>query len=395
MRYLTSVLKDLRANGLRSVLTSLTMLIGVLAVIAVTLAGSVARDMFVAHEEQLNGREATFSTSTVLAQGNVADTDSIYRALRAKIGDQDAAVVISLTTTLSVTSAAAKEANRPTKPMVVVWVEGDLNSIQRLPVVSGAMYGHTALPPTIVVNEAAAGGLGVPPRTSVILQMLNGNTPTSFHVSGVVADGQSEPRAYGDLDAVIDWFPEALTDAHAEIRIRAATESLDSVTRIVRDVAAQHGLVIPGQTTRSDTVQRVIQQLETLQAFFAWTAVIVLAIAALGLMNVGLASVKERARELVIRRALGARRRDIFGLVLGASLAIVVIVGLVGVLIAIVAVYVIVPAVIPPSSAITSPGFPVVACLSGLTAAIATAAMGSAAPAIRAARLPVALALRV
>jgi putative ABC transport system permease protein len=138
----------------------------------------------------------------------------------------------------------------------------------------------------------------------------------------------------------------------------------------------------------------LLEQLRTQQAAFLVVALVALAIAALGMLNIGLASVSERARELVIRRAVGATRADILGQMLVSSIVVGVAVAAVAVDTAWIGVQWWVPQLIAPSTAITPPGLPWAAVSWGLVAAISTTVAGSLLPAVVAARLDVATALR-
>lgn len=394
MRFLGSVRKDLRANGLRNVLTAATMLLGVLAVVSVNLVGSIAKDIFVAQEEQLYGREATFSTLFEVSQGDPDQIRAIEKGIDDKIGPQNAATSISSSISLSMSAPGSPLTSAPPQLVESTWTSGSITTMQRLPVVSGQLYGDKALPPTIVVNEAAAALFGYGPHSTVRLRTSVGNHPWDFEITGVVADGSKEPRAYGNLLALLELMPDALDGGQIEIRVNSEPTSLAVVQSVVRDVASRAGVTKLGATTRSDTVQRVLAQIATLQTIFTGTAILVLGIAAIGLLNVGLASVRERSRELVIRRAVGARRRDVFGLVLGSSVAVGLGVGVFAGALAFAGYVFVVPALIPTNSAVVIPPFPILACAFGVAASVMTAAIGGLVPAISAARLPVALALR-
>ena len=109
--------------------------------------------------------------------------------------------------------------------------------------------------------------------------------------------------------------PEKATDAAAAVTAAAAAG------------------VDPGaeQPVRVDRVGELRDSLSFMQAVFSAVAAAALLVSALGLLNIGLASIAERSRELVVRRALGAQRRHLFVQVMGSSLLLAVIVTVVAV----------------------------------------------------------------
>lgn len=123
-------------------------------------------------------------------------------------------------------------------------------------------------------------------------------------------------------------------------------------------------------------------------------AITSLAVSAWGLLNIGLASLAERARELVIRRALGARRIHTFVQVIGSSLILAAWVAEVATAICLAVIHWGVPHWLPEHSPVTAPSVPWEALVVGLAASAATAVLGSVFPAWKATRLPVADALR-
>lgn len=110
-------------------------------------------------------------------------------------------------------------------------------------------------------------------------------------------------------------------------------------------------------------------------------------ILALGILNIGLAGVSERARELVIRRAVGATRGDIIAQMLVSAMLVGVLAASVAVVLGAVAVEWWVPQRIPPGSALAPPGLPWQAAGWGIIAAVTTTLAGSLLPALVAARL--------
>jgi putative ABC transport system permease protein len=135
-------------------------------------------------------------------------------------------------------------------------------------------------------------------------------------------------------------------------------------------------------------------QLSSQRLAFLVVAVIALLISALGILNIGLASVSERARELVVRRAVGATRSDIVAQVLVAAIVVGLVAASLAILLAFVGVELWIPTRIDAATAIEPPTLPWEAFVWGVISASATSFLGALLPAIVASRLDVALALR-
>ncbi len=243
------------------------------------------------------------------------------------------------------------------------------------------------------MNEAAAEQGGFPAENQVLLTTTSGGSEVAFTVTAVIADGSTDPKAYGSLGAYASLLGTASIGPVA-VRVTGDRLSQSGAAQLVDDALTDLDLPLSASLMRTDTTWRVATQIDTLSAVFAAFAIVMLTVAAAGLLNVGLSSVNERARELVIRRAIGVGRLDVFLLVMGSALAVAAIVAVLATGTAGALVYGVVPFLLPAGSVISAPEFPWAACLIGCAAAAATLIAGAAVPAIKAARLPVAQALR-
>ena len=119
-----------------------------------------------------------------------------------------------------------------------------------------------------------------------------------------------------------------------------SADSADSVERVAADIGAvlraEHGLV-PGQPddfmvrSQTDVTEMRSQMTRTMTGLLASIAGVSLVVGGIGIMNIMLVSVTERTREIGVRRAVGARQRDILWQFLVEAAMLSLVGGLVGV----------------------------------------------------------------
>ena len=84
---------------------------------------------------------------------------------------------------------------------------------------------------------------------------------------------------------------------------------------------------------RSDNADDYEQVIGFLQLGVTVTAILLLSVSAIGMINIGLAGIEQRSHELLIRRALGATRASIAIQVIGSSVLLGLIIAFAAVLI--------------------------------------------------------------
>ena len=370
------------------------MLVGVVALVASAVVGNMVADMLVAQQEQATGRAITYQTFLQVAPQDLeAAANKLSTRFDPTRSSRVDGALISIHQTMWVRAQGdASVAESP--PVGTEWLQGNPLGVRRLPVLKGIFpLPDAAFPPVLAVNEAAARLIG----PSEQLKVSDGGDWRSFQVGAVIADGSREAQVYGTLAAYEAYF-RCPAQCQLDLRLTVGDVGPETIKGAVNDAVTDLSPLIqtPHQDpARYDTVWTVADQTRVLSTVFAGVAMVMLVIAALGILNVGLSSMRERTGELVIRRAVGATRMDVFSLVVGSALVMALVVAALAIGVAIVGVYSVVPRLIPDASAISPPAFPWRPCLIGVLASGATAILGSAAPAVKAARLPVALALRV
>lgn len=387
--------RELRAHPGRNALNALSLLVGVLAVVGIVATGTVLGQIAVGGAEQSSGRRATYSAEvTTIA----VDPESLQSALSAleplTATGGGGALLLGNAAPVGLATGARITSGQPFEAAIVTFVAGDLSSVRRLPVIDGvALSGDRILPPQFMVNQAAEEKWG-PPGTRMALVIGPRARPTIGTIVGVIADGQPTPMVYASGLAFVK-FQTALSEASVTLLLHHPFASQQTIYEVATDVARTAGWRLDEQSfQRVDQVDQLLASLRVQQIAFAIAALIGLVTAAIGILNIGLASIQERARELVIRRALGATRAQIIGQMLVAAVLIALLASVLAAAVVIGLIVAWVPDQIPQGSALDPPGVPWSALAVGTLAACVTTLLGSAVPAVAAARLDIATALR-
>ena len=389
------ILNDLRAHPGRNLLTAASLFVGVIAVVAIIVGGSVVRDYLVAVAEQRDGRAPSYSAT--IDGANPLRVNQIASLISALPNNSTRSTSVEATSVSPITIARLSSNLSPLDftRMDTHLVAGNLPQVKRLPMMSGRWLSSDdqTAPFEIVVNvdaERLLGGSG----HKVALSGPADATASSATIVGVVNDGLTgQPTAYVKLTPIITYAPQIVTVNSVTVLWHGPSDTKQSVSAALSDVATDIGLKPPQEISRVDTVDDFIGPITGIQIAFAGAALLALIVAALGIINVGLASIRERSRELVIRRAVGATRGKIFGLIVGSALALSLVVAALAIGLSVAAVATI-PSFLPKGSPINPPAYPLFAALAGAIAALSTAIIGSFIPGIKAARIEPATALR-
>lgn len=122
---------------------------------------------------------------------------------------------------------------------------------------------------------------------------------------------------------------------------------------------------------RSDNADDYEQVIGFLQLGVTVTAILLLSVSAIGMINIGLAGIEQCSHELLIRRALGATRASIAIQVIGSSVLLGLIIAFAAVLISAVLVWAI-PWMMPADSPLEPPAYPYTAAMIAACASIVT-----------------------
>lgn len=390
IRTVTIAAKDLRALPLRNLLTALSMLLGVLAIASISAADQLVVSAVIAQHEQSDGREATYELVLPSLPTSAERTDRLLDGVRDRLRETDAAVALVANEIVPLRTTNGRSGS-----VAMSWIEGDLQGSYRRPVVTGEWSSDpSSTAPAVALNERGADQLGIAVVPVTMQWSVSPETAQTVVVTGILADGKDEAQAYGNLEDSLHFRAAGSVPSDARLLITTPTVPQATLRQVVVDAAAYAGVATTAELRRVDTVAQTRATVSLVGTAFLVCALVALAVAVVGILNVGLASVTERSRELVIRRALGARRRDLLTQVLGSALAVSLVVATVSVGLVLTAVFVVVPWLSPGKILADSVSMPWAAVANGTLAALLTGVAGSIAPAVKACRLPVADALR-
>lgn len=364
---------------------------------AIIVTGDAVREVFISTAEQQGGRYQTFERRIELSPGfgqsDLVDAlIDLPRPSGARLGcaiGVGSRVVVAqqpVSTTILSQDGVSGTA--------VEFVCGDYYSIYRLPLSAGRWLrpDPATSPYEIVANRQAAQALGGPGTT---IWLTSASTSTAFpaQMVGVVNDGASTARLFTNALPWLANAPQLVCPDSLTLLWQQPDVSTEDVRYSTNDWLFDHRLPSGSDPVETDTVSSYRNVIEVMQWSFVGVAALSLVVAALGIINVGLASVRERSHELVIRRAIGASKSSIAALIIGSSLLLSIMVATVSALAAWGALIVFRNS-LADDSPVQPPGYPWTAAMLGTSVSILTALIGSIIPGVVAARLQPGMALR-
>jgi putative ABC transport system permease protein len=335
-------LESLRRNKMRSALTALGIIIGVASVIAMIGIGQGSRASI---QEQISSLGTNF---LMVYPGTATQSGARIFTGQPTLTEEDVVAVSSECPSVAAVSPYSRTAAQV--------VAGDLNwgtSIQgvgaQFPLIRswnvqrGTFFGDSEIHSAAKVcllgstaadalfqNENPVGQMvrikNIPFRVIGVLESKGGNLMGQDQDDTVLAPYVTVMR-FLKRAAKIDLF---LASAVSPESVEEAEKEIDALLR-------QRHRIPPGQD--ADFLIRSQQQIaeaasetsQTLSLLLATVASISLLVGGIGIMNIMLVTVRERTREIGLRLAIGARRRDILVQFLIEALTLSLAGGLLGI----------------------------------------------------------------
>ncbi len=405
---LSMALDNIRAHKFRSFLTVLGIVIGVTTVIAIAsiLTGLRANIVSFVEEYGTNNIYA-FHLSSGISFGPRDRSERTRKPLRAEDGEaikayasavedvaNDGYIEWTFDRSITYGGQTYKQAN-------LEGVSANYGAVTNMSLQAGRFISEIDdqhRREVMVIGQGAAEALFTQGSDSIVGKevMMNGKP---YEIIGVL-----EPRKGGVLgetqenSVLIPYRTMRKVSPRSEwmsLVIRARSGQLKQALDQVEDILRRQRSVPYAEKNNFDlqTADRFIEQFDSITAMVGLVAIALssvgLLVGGIGVMNIMLVSVTERTAEIGVRKAIGARRRDITTQFLFEAMTLTFLGGVLGVLLA-VGVSQIVILIFPSLPA----SIPLWAVIAGLTVSIAIGLIFGVWPARKAARLDPIEALR-
>ncbi|NEK87781.1 ABC transporter permease [Blastococcus saxobsidens] len=393
---------EVRVHKSRVVLSLVGVFLAVFAMTTVTALGQLVAQVQQESAERGAGRPATIQVSAFDPMTGMPPD-----------AEQWDAAVAELTERYGITTAADVSYGEGlyrmpggTQRVQTMRVSPSYGELHRKEPVQGRWFregDRTSLSPALVVNETFLEALGVPDLSSRPTVVLGGPTPVRATIVGVVREGYgSDLIAYRVDRSGGPWDDAGTVDPMQAMYGGPSTLELwvqpDQADQVMETVSHDLGLALGGAQVdayRQDA-SGMEETLAMLRLAIRGAGIVVLVLGGLGVLNIGLVTVRQRIREIGVRRSFGATSGRIFSAVMLESVCATALAG-----VAAVGASIVLVRNLPLERLLNdgipladTPGFPVAAAVEGLIAATAVGALAGLLPAIIAVRAKVIDAIR-
>jgi ABC-type lipoprotein release transport system permease subunit len=392
---------EVRVHKARVVLSLVGVFLAVFAMTTVTALGLLVAQVQQEQGERMGGRAATIAVTAYDPQTGMPPATQEWDAAVADLTER-----YGITATASIGHEETRfRLPGGTQAVQTRRVSPSYGQLHRIEPIEGRWLregDRDSLAPAVVVNEAFLGALGVPDLSSQPTVVIGGRTPVRAAVVGVVREGYADEllayrvdRSAGPWDAPRAADPSEMGFSPPTLELWVPPEQADEVMAVVTN---DLGLALGGvqvDAYRQDA-QGLEETLGMLRLAIRGAGVVVLVLGGLGVLNIGLVTVRQRIREIGVRCSFGATSARVFSAIVLESVCATFLAGL-----AAVALSVVLVRNLPLERLLNSgvpladtPGFPVAAAVEGLVAATAVGALAGLLPAVIAVRARVIDAIR-
>lgn len=330
LRILQSIkmaLKSVKSNKLRSILTMLGIIIGVASVIVLVSIAQGSTKNVTSRINQLGTNLLTvntYSTDLELTEDKISE-----------LGDLNGVKAISPVVSGRVTA----KKDRTTSQVSLTGTNAAYSDVRDAKVKQGRFITDLDVEyrqkVVVLGSETASTLFGASNPVGEHIQ-LDG---VSYKVVGVLASKGSSMGQGGDNTIIVPLSTgERLVGSTTISTVYLKGKSEDQMDFVMNEVKMKMASLYPGKsddygvTNQQDVMDTMSSVSETMTLMLGGIASISLLVGGIGIMNIMLVSVSERTKEIGIRKAIGAKRRDILLQFLIEAVVLSALGGIIGIL---------------------------------------------------------------
>ena len=386
--------QELRIHRLRVLLSLIGVGVAVCALTTAVAVSSIAKQALVEQSEREGGRPTTYGIFAYTESGEPpppAETRRVFGetmrdfgiTFHSAVGESEAMVVLP----------------RGSRRVTLRAVDVPYADLRRMVPEQGRWLSKADaknLSPAVVVDARLLKALGLGPDSLPATVTFSGETAITATIIGQVRkDEQSGgPTAYILFDAYDRWFGATQQMYDVNFQMWVPPKGAKALSKAVRKELRSE---LPGmqvQVGRQDYGDRDDDSFDKFKYVVGGISALILLLGAMSLLNIALVTIKQRVREIGIRRSFGATTSRVFFSVMMESVVATFVAGLVGVIgaVGIVNSPLIADHVITGVTDI--PPFPVSAAVLGLVVSLAVGSLAGLLPALIAVRVKIIDAIR-